>query len=213
MLDKLLKAKHWQLFLIIVGMPVVVQSVFMASILSQISTHNTPDPIKLFALMPWIFIFYLVAMLVLFGWYYAIALKMDKLIPAPLKLNLRRFKILFFIPLIYFTILISFLIAFMLNIEMLPTPIDIAPIVSIVFLIIPVHLFSIFCIGHTFYFVGKSIKLAELKRSVKFEDFVGEFFLAWFYLVGIWILQPKVNKLIKTEIKPDMLHTDDYIIQ
>ncbi|MBK6525920.1 MAG: hypothetical protein IPG07_10450 [Crocinitomicaceae bacterium] len=66
-----------------------------------------------------------------------------------------------------------------------------------------------FCIGHTFYCVGKSIKLAELQRTVKFEDFVGEFFLAWFYLVGFWILQPRLNKLANEESKPEIIYKNN----
>ena len=62
----------------------------------------------------------------------------------------------------------------------------------IVAIIIPLHLFSMFCI---FYLIAKTIKTAELQRKVGFGDFAGEFFLLWFYFIGIWINQPKVNKL------------------
>lgn len=209
MLDKLLNAKHWQLFIIVVGLPIVVHSIFMATIFSQISTHNPPDPIKLFSIMPWMFVFYLISMLVLFGWFYAIVVRLDALIPAPLKINMRRFKIFFFIPLIYFALIFSVVIFVMTNIAMLRPPLNIGPIVALIFLIIPLHLFSIFCIGHTFYCVGKSIKLAELQRAVKFEDFVGEFFLAWFYLVGFWILQPRLNKLVNEESKAEILYKNN----
>jgi hypothetical protein len=209
MLDKLLNAKHWQLFIIVVGLPIVVHSIFMATIFSQISTHNPPDPIKLFSIMPWMFVFYLISMLVLFGWFYAIVVRLDALIPAPLKINKRRFKIFFFIPLIYFALIFSVVIFVMTNIAMLRPPQNIGPIVALIFLIIPLHLFSIFCIGHTFYCVGKSIKLAELQRAVKFEDFVGEFFLAWFYLVGFWILQPRLNKLVNEESKAEILYKNN----
>jgi hypothetical protein len=33
-------------------------------------------------------------------------------------------------------------------------------------------------------------------------DFAGEFFLLWFYPVGIWIVQPKINKMV--ESTPDL---------
>jgi hypothetical protein len=68
---------------------------------------------------------------------------------------------------------------------------------SIFTVIVPIHLFSMFCIFYTIYFVAKTIKTVELKREVKFGDFAGEFFLLWFYPVGVWILQPKLNKMIK----------------
>ena len=37
----------------------------------------------------------------------------------------------------------------------------------------------------------------ELQREVSFSDFAGEFFMIWFFPIGIWIVQPKVNKMIE----------------
>ena len=67
----------------------------------------------------------------------------------------------------------------------------------IIAVIIPLHFFSMFCILYCFYFTAKTIKTAELERKVGFGDFVGEFLLLWFYPIGIWFLQPRVNKLIE----------------
>ena len=61
--------------------------------------------------------------------------------------------------------------------------------------IIPLHLFSMFCIFYCLYFVAKTYKTAELQREVSFGDFVGEFFLFWFYPIGVWFLQPKINEM------------------
>lgn len=41
---------------------------------------------------------------------------------------------------------------------------------------------------------AKTIKTVELQKKVTFSDFAGEFFLLWFSPIGIWILQPKINK-------------------
>ena len=68
---------------------------------------------------------------------------------------------------------------------------------SIVAVIIPVHLFSMFCIFYSLYFVAKTFKTVELQREVSFSDFAGEFFMIWFYPIGIWIVQPKINKMIE----------------
>jgi hypothetical protein len=69
-------------------------------------------------------------------------------------------------------------------------------------IIIPLHLFSMFCIFYCLYFVSKTFKTAELQRQTTFSDFAGEFFLLWFYPVGIWIVQPKINKMV--ESTPDL---------
>ena len=62
-------------------------------------------------------------------------------------------------------------------------------------IIFPIHLFSMFCIFYLMYKAAKTIKIVEVQKSVKFVDFAGEFFLLWFFPIGIWFLQPKINKL------------------
>ncbi|WP_373551080.1 hypothetical protein [Haliscomenobacter sp.] len=51
--------------------------------------------------------------------------------------------------------------------------------------------FIFYCIYH----VAKTIKTVELQRKVTFSDFIAEFFLVWFFPIGVWILQPTINKL------------------
>jgi len=58
-----------------------------------------------------------------------------------------------------------------------------------------VHLFSMFCLFYCLYFIAKALKTVELQRPVTFSDYAGEFFLLWFYPVGVWILQPRINQI------------------
>jgi hypothetical protein len=44
-------------------------------------------------------------------------------------------------------------------------------------------------------FTARVIKSVELQRKARFEDAVAEFFLIWFFIVGLWILQPRVNRI------------------
>ena len=51
-------------------------------------------------------------------------------------------------------------------------------------------------IRHFLYFLRhvfccKNFKNSRIQWEVRFSDFVGEFFLIWFYIIGIRILQPK----------------------
>ena len=62
--------------------------------------------------------------------------------------------------------------------------------------IIPLHLFAMFCLFYCLYFVSKTFKTAETQRKVAFGDFAGEFFMLWFFPIGIWIIQPKINKMV-----------------
>jgi hypothetical protein len=65
-------------------------------------------------------------------------------------------------------------------------------------LIVPLHLFSMFCIFYCLYFNAKALKTVEWQRPVTFSDFAGEFFLIWFFPIGVWIIQPRLNKLFDT---------------
>lgn len=61
--------------------------------------------------------------------------------------------------------------------------------------LMPLHLVSFGCNIYTLYFISKLIVLVERKSVVRFQDYIGTFFLAWFYLIGIWFIQPRVTKL------------------
>jgi len=59
--------------------------------------------------------------------------------------------------------------------------------------------FLLFCMFYCLYFNAKALKAAEWQRPVTFSDFAGEFFMIWFFPVGIWILQPRINKLFENK--------------
>jgi len=48
------------------------------------------------------------------------------------------------------------------------------------------------CVLYVLYFVAKSLSLAETGRPVSALDYFGSFFLIWFFLVGVWIIQPRI---------------------
>ncbi len=64
-------------------------------------------------------------------------------------------------------------------------------------LIFHIHLFAVFSFFYVVYMTAKSIKVAECQKDVMFVDFAGEFFLLWFFPIGIWFLQPKINRIIE----------------
>jgi len=60
---------------------------------------------------------------------------------------------------------------------------------------VPLFWISFFCTLYCFYFAAKTIRSAELQKPIKFSDFVWEIFLIVFFPVGIWLIQPKINKM------------------
>jgi hypothetical protein len=61
--------------------------------------------------------------------------------------------------------------------------------------ILPLHLFAMICLIYVLYFVSKCLALAETDRPEAFPRFAGTFLLLWFFPIGVWIVQPKVNRL------------------
>lgn len=46
-------------------------------------------------------------------------------------------------------------------------------------------------------FTAKILKSAELNRKASIVDYLGDIFLIWFFPIGIWIIQPRINKLVQ----------------
>ena len=135
----------------------------------------------------------ILSMGVFFGWFYAIGSNLHKKLPDTVNMNLTKFKIFLFIPVLYISILCILLFGLFSGLAGGGQ----LEYVGLFALIFPVHLFSIFCIFYCLYFNAKALKAVELKRPVTFNDFAGEFFLLWFFPIGVWIIQPRLNKLFE----------------
>lgn len=196
MTDKFLKAKHWQLFILTFGIPMFFQIVIIGLMMSSLVTNKEPNPVMMFNYMQFFPLILIIFMTVMFGWFWSVAIGLQKLIPDGVTIKVKKFKIFYFIPLVYILIFLTF---FGLSINSLSSgnpALNVGMGGIIVAVIFPLHLFSMFCIFHSLYFVAKTFKTVELQREVTFSDFVGEFFMIWFYPIGIWFIQPKINKII-----------------
>jgi hypothetical protein len=49
------------------------------------------------------------------------------------------------------------------------------------------------------YFVAEGLVIAETGKRVSFFDCVGPFFLIWFFVIGVWFIQPRINRLYATK--------------
>jgi hypothetical protein len=62
--------------------------------------------------------------------------------------------------------------------------------------IMPFHFSAMFC-GFLLMLLGaKSYAKYEKKKGYKTYESVGVFFMLWFYIIGIWSLQPNLNKYV-----------------
>lgn len=193
----LLKAKHWQLFLLTYGIPIFLQIVFMVSMFSSIAM-NPNEPAEFFTYGGGVIFGLLIIMTILsngilLAWMWTAATRLQNYLPEDVNMKIGRFKVFFVIPFAYIVLFLFGIGVLFLTIDSGFKP---GPFYFFT-LIIPLHLFAMFCIFHSIYFIAKTIKSVELQREAKVEEYLGEFFLVWFYLIGVWILQPKINKWVE----------------
>ena len=172
----LLKLKHWQIFMLTWGIALII-NIFTIS-----------DPNLMLKTFPIVMVFFFIGT---YGWIWAIATNLHDKLPHTVQLNLRTFKILFSIPLIYISLLILyFFLMFYVKTNLEPGP--------WIGLIVLLHIASLVIAIWGIRFAAKTFKSVELQRTAKFGDYAGEFFLIWFSIIGYWILQPRLNRLITT---------------
>jgi len=184
--------------MLIFGIPFLIQIIFMVSVFASLIIRPGPDTGFMFEYAGVYMAIMVLFNGLLFAWYWCVAIGLQSKVPQHVRMKLKKFKTLFLVPVIYLLLFCSVFIFGMVSIS---GPSDLAERsfewIGILFIIVfPLHLFSMFCIFYSLYFVAKTLRTVELQREVSFSDFAGEFFLIWFYPIGIWIIQPRINKIV-----------------
>lgn len=205
MIDTILRAKHWQLFSIIFGLPFLIYLFMVYQILSSIGNVEAadPDPSVILGYAKYLIAFAFISAIVYWLWYWSIGVGLNSKVPEDIKLPNTTFKVFLLLPAIYLFAVLAFVLVMMSKLPELEAGGEPPFNPGLLALILPLHFFSIFCIFYCIYFVAKTIKTVELQRKVTFSDFVAEFFLVWFFPIGIWILQPTINKLVDKDSGDD----------
>ncbi|MDA3823787.1 MAG: hypothetical protein PF450_14415 [Bacteroidales bacterium] len=212
MIERLLKAKHWQLFLLVFGLPFVFYIGWMISFVSGIvdssmDNFSSDYPIELFNKMTILLVLMLIPIGIKYAWFWSMGMGLQKKLPHEMTMKTNRFRVFFIIPIVFMLFYYLFLSLFfgdtewIDHLESIEEIQNIGMIVLGFFFFILLSLFVTFCTFYQYWFKAKTIKSSVLKKEAVFSDFVGEFFLLWFYPIGVWILQPMINKLVedKTE--------------
>jgi len=205
MVDKFLKAKHWQLFFLMIGVPVGSFLTLIAIIFSSIKEGTPPEPEKIllvFKVFPFIIVGF--ASLI-FSWFWSVALGLQNAVPTNLQMKTTKFKVFSLIPLVFITVLGVVMFVTINNIKPNEFRFPSEWIAPIIFTL---QAFSVFGIFYSMYFAAKTLKTVELQREVKFSDFASEFFMFWFFPVGIWILQPRINKVNEENTAAENMHEE-----
>jgi hypothetical protein len=112
----------------------------------------------------------------LIGWLYLLGMATNQLIPFTM-----RFSNLFFIFRLSFSFVYIVIMSLFFNHD-IPKPA--APFHTVA----TVFLFS--CL----WTCAKTIVIAETQKIHGFDRYIGTFFLLWFFPIGIWFVQPRLNR-------------------
>lgn len=193
MINKFLTAKHWQLFILMFAIPMVIEMVWIFSMIFHVvqNIQNGGEIESMFSFFYFFPVIMIIAMGSLLWWFWSIGSGLQPMIPQELRPNIAFFKVTVLFPIIYFMLFFGIMFNAITGMR---------PDFYLIILIVPMHLFTMFCMFYNLYFVAKTYKTAELQRKVEFADYIGEFFLLWFYPVGVWFIQPKVNKMVEGKL-------------
>jgi len=169
-----LRAKHWQIFLLVVGVSIVGEMVVMRSL-----PQGTPTPQDLQRTLAGTVGVTAIFMLCLLGWIWSMGSYLTSIAPRSLQLPMGLFRLAVIYPSAY-------LVALFVTLCLVPAvPAAIAPF----------HLLATVCMFYDLYFVSKTLVMAETGRPASFYGFSGPFFLLWFVPIGVWVIQPRINRL------------------
>ena len=143
--------------------------------------------VKLFPVMMLLFI------IGILGWIWAISTQLHKKLPEGVNLNVRKFKIVFSLPVLYslsLTLWLAYRFYFRFQ-EGNPA------LKSFIWIIALFHVASMICILVGLRFAAQTFRSVELGRLARFNEYSVEFFLIWFSPVGFWILQPRLNRIMR----------------
>lgn len=176
-----LRAKHWQLFL-----PTFAYGVLGDVLVAWLSTKaaSPSAAVQVFAIANALVT--APALICLLLWYWSVGSFLHSMAPANLRPSIAFFRVALLYPPIYISVF--FIIVLRVG----------SPLLA---LILPFHFFTAYCLLYNLYFLSKSLLLVEKRRFVEklrlipFSTYAGAFFLFWFFPIGIWFIQPKINRL------------------
>jgi hypothetical protein len=162
-----LKLKSWELFLMI------VLPLGLTYLMQFTYTVSLIGSLVLFVVM------------VVFAWLFSIGKWANQQLPEDQQKNLALFTLGFIVPIIYISLLILVYLP-TLGPDSRPQP------PSWMF---PLHMLSLAGTFYCIWFSARQYMALQRYHDVDFLIFSSAFFLMWMFPLGIWIIQPGVNKL------------------
>ena len=165
-----LKLKHWQLFIVLVGSMVLAQALMVGSVVGR----GVPSSIALVGGT-------LLVGILFFGWLWAISSACYEKLPQELASSPRLMQI----GLVYALIYLVLSGIFFFGPDKHPPG-----------YIIVMHFLAMAAIFYSLGFTAKQLTKLVQNQNVSFFSYSGPFFLFWFFPIGVWFIQPKVNQFL-----------------
>lgn len=149
-----LRAKSWEIFLLLFGIMAVTQIALVDSIQSATVKSEGRGYLVFLGLT-------LLFIASLNGWFWAMGSFLNRTVRPDLRPSVGFFRFALVYPMLY---LIVFVLLF-------------PPAPAMLAVILPLHLLAMFCMFYLLNFVSKNLVLAETRKEVSFYDYAGPFFL------------------------------------
>jgi hypothetical protein len=179
-MDKILKLKHWQIFLAIFGAPILFYCI--------LSNSDDWDPI--FVYSPLIaFVFFGT----LLTWFYVLATNLQTKHGDVEALEIKNFRIVLYVNLGYFALMMLGMLGIrLIDYSDWKLPLDIVSQGTYLFMV---------------WYISKSLKTIELHKEAQFSEYILTLILLWFVPLGIWVIQPRINKIFDPDVENDEIST------
>lgn len=169
-----LRAKHWQIFILLWGTYLAGQITLIFIIpLGPVAEPKKVGIIAEAIMLPF-FVFFM-------GWIWSLGSYLYSISEWRLNLNFYVFRFAVCFSALFLLSGIPFLLS---STEW-----------ELEFIAIPVALFSMCCLLYSILFVAKTLTAVENREAVTSNEHAKYFILVFAFVIGIWIIQPKINRL------------------
>ena len=178
-----LRMKAWQIF----GLMVIIP--FGFQIFIMITAFNTTELNfnAIFTILP---AFMLIFMTLFLAWLWALGTRLNNYISDKIKPSPTIFKFGIIYSFIYMALFLIFFVSLSTNgIGNNHNP------ASFMAIILPLHLLAMSFMFYGIYFISKNLLMAEQQTLIKPAEIIGPFVFLWFFPIGVWFLQPRINTL------------------
>ncbi|WP_026473284.1 hypothetical protein [Alkaliflexus imshenetskii] len=185
-MDKVLKARHWQLFLFVFIIPFAL---FLSAFMVPLYFFNGA---WLFFALP---VAIVIAQLTLYLWMWSVGTVVYRRFGLQQFFSNGLFRSLIIVPVVMILLVMAFWIwgASILSMGKFSMA---NTLTGALWILIPLQMVLIISKFYCFYFTAKVLRSAELQKPAVFDELISEFILMIIFPVGLWFLQPRINGLM-----------------